>query len=425
MQTDQPHAPTANAVSGQNVAARALRATHWLLPKSVVLALALATSCWPIVAAAPSSSGKPAVRFVRELPGDSAQKDIAANVLPLADGALITGWTARSGGPPDGFVVRVDNEANVVWRKVLGGDGTDLLFAAQQDGDGFVCVGFTNSSGAGSTDGWLLKLDGAGNQMWERTAGGEGAERLTSLVPMKEGWMAAGQTARGHGTQAWVVRFDRVGRELSQWTWGGPRAPRGLGLAALADGGCVVTGGMGPSRDSSDAFVTRMSATGGDAWTRVVGGQGFQVAYHLRERRDGSYLVTGYGFQDAERDHDAFVLQLSKDGRQLTRTNLGGPNYDRATQSVELSDGSSITVGYTKRAGQPDDAPAWQTVLYGLDPKGRPTWTHTFEGEGHESGHWIAALGNDVWVASQVTPSTGGSRVLLARLDVSSSPNNR
>jgi hypothetical protein len=363
----------------------------------------------------------PNLRFIRELPGDSTQRDIAANVLPIADGAIVTGWTSRAGAPAQGLVLRLDDSANVVWRRELGGESADLLFAAQPDGDGLLCAGFTASKGAGSTDGWFVRIDAAGATTTEWTVGGEGEERLTSLVPTPNGWIAAGQKTRDGDTDAWVVELDRAGKERAQWTWGGAGIQRGLGIAALPDGGCAITGRMGAedSRETVDGFVTRFTADGHPSWTRPVRGPGFQVAYHLRSSDDGSLLVTGYGWLDPARDHDAFVLRLDGKGRLIFRRNLGGTGYDRATQSVELDDGGTVTVGYAKRDGAANDAPAWQTTLQRLNRHGQVVWSVPIGEKGYESGRWIArdATG-DLWVVSQQTPPQGGSRVLVTRIDV-------
>jgi hypothetical protein len=382
----------------------------WLLPVAVDASPTLDTSRTPRKV------------FTRELAGDSTHRDIAANVLPLAEGALVTGWTSHLGGPAQGLVIRVDGDGNVLWRRELGGGGADLLFAAQPDRDGFLCLGFTSSQGAGSTDGWFVRIDSDGAPTWDRVVGGEGEERLTSLVPTPTGWMAAGQRTRAGDTDAWVVSLDRAGKEISQWTWGGPGVQRGLGVVRLADGGCVISGRMGESddRETVDGFVTRLGPDGKAKWTQTIGGTGFQVAYHLRSTRDGSLLVTGYGFAEEARHTRAFVLRLGADGRIVRRQDhLGlGAHDGRATQSVELEDGSTVTVGYEKTRKGADDEPIWLTWIDGLDPRGSHAWPPRIVGKpGHESGRWIAVRKNDLWVVSQASPAGVGSHIVISKLD--------
>ena len=373
---------------------------------------------------------QPRILFERELPNEAGRRDVAANVLPLPDGgALITGWTSAGTKPADGLVIRVDADANVIWRREPGGEPIDLLFSAQSDGEGgFVCAGMTATRGAGSMDGWVVRLDAAGAVTRERTYGGAEEDRLVSIQPARDGWMAGGQTSRGGNVDAWVVTLDRDGRERSSWTWGGEGIQRGLGLEALPDGGCLVTGRIGEGHgDGVDGFIVRLGADGRAVWDRTIGGPGFQVAYYVRSIRPAaraagdmlppSFLVTGYGFLDQARDHEAYVLRLAADGTTLARNDLGGPSNDRGVQSVVLEDGSTLTVGYTKRPGAVDSDPAWHLVLYALDPKGRPTWTGRLGGDGVESGHWIAGTAGNLWVVGQTTKTPGESRVLVARLD--------
>lgn len=365
-----------------------------------------------------AAADPPRLRYARALPGDSTRTDVAAGVLPLADGALITGWTSVAGGSVQGLVMRVDPEARVRWRREVGGDGADMLFGAQPDGaGGFVCAGF-HPGDRGDLDGWIVRLDGDGATRWERSVGGAGDDRLTSIQSTRDGWIAAGQTARGGNTDAWVVRLDREGRSAGEWTWGGPGVERGLGVEPLAGGGCVIVGRIGDGREQVDGFVTRLDRAGRQVWTHTIGGEGFQVAYHVRAPRGGGLLVTGYAFTEPVRDHDGFVLRMSAGGRVIARADLGGPRYDRATQSVAVEGGGTVTVGYSKRPGAADADPAWQTMVYGLDARGRRTWSIPIDGDGVESGHAVATAESGLWVVTQVSPPGGGSRVLVVRLDV-------
>src|SRR5690606_26582904 len=59
------------------------------------------------------------------------------------------------------------------WERVIGGAGDDVGYAAVGTVDGgFVIAGSTESKGAGQTDLWLVRIDGAGTPLWEKTHGG-------------------------------------------------------------------------------------------------------------------------------------------------------------------------------------------------------------------------------------------------------------
>jgi hypothetical protein len=368
-----------------------------------------------LLAATPPS---PKIRFERSLPTDSGRVDIAASILPVKNGAVIAGWTSAGGEPADGLLVRIDDKGNVVWRRQLGGARADLLFSVQaSDSGGLVCAGFTASRSETGPDGWVVRIDEQGTTISESTFGGDEEDRLTAIRPTPEGWIATGQSSRSGNVDAWVLHLDHAGREVSSSTWGGADVERAIGVEPMPDGGCVLVGRVGDGRDLVDGFVTRLDREGKEVWTHALGGPGFQVAYHLRQHPDGSFVVTGYGWIDEARDHDAQVTKIDADGRVQFTTALGGSQYDRATQSVVLADGSMMTIGYTKRAGADDEDPAWAQVVYGLDAAGRATWTHRFAGEGVQSGRWIAGTADDLWLVGQTTRDDR-SRIFVTRLSI-------
>jgi hypothetical protein len=62
-----------------------------------------------------------------------------------------------------GFLVKTDSLGNVLQASEFGGSGAEVfrLFAQEPDG-GFTMCGFSNSTGAGDYDGYLVKTDSAG-----------------------------------------------------------------------------------------------------------------------------------------------------------------------------------------------------------------------------------------------------------------------
>src|SRR5687767_4025589 len=134
-----------------------------------------------LAAAAPPPPGTPAVRMLRTLPGDSARVDVAADILPLAGGAIVAGWSTRGDSAADAFLLRVDTTGAVAWRRNVGGPGADILFSIQPDPrGGWIGVGLTTSHGEGG-DGWVVLFDEQGRVREELHHGGPGHERLTGI----------------------------------------------------------------------------------------------------------------------------------------------------------------------------------------------------------------------------------------------------
>jgi hypothetical protein len=367
----------------------------------------------------------PSVLYTRVIETEPGRKDIGFDVLPLFDGAIISGSTSITGGSVDGLLLRVNERGDVLWRKVFGGTGLDLIFSAVPDGaDGFVCVGFkapTGAAGMKAMDGWILRIDAKGNLTWEKTYGGEGEDRLTGIRKTSNGWIAAGHREMNGKIQAWVLRVDQNGKEQSSWSYDSSLPSKGLDVLPVADGGFVFAGGEGEERETSDGFVVRVDANGRKLWQHPIGGAGFQVGYHLQQFPDGSFLVIGYGATDKRTDHDAFVMRITPQGKILYHNNFGGSTHDRATNALVLENDVLIVVGQTQRPGAADEDSGWDLIIYATDQKSAPVWSARYGGDGVEFGRAVKGAKDKLWIIGHTTSADQtSSNVLLIRMDATS-----
>jgi hypothetical protein len=91
--------------------------------------------------------------------------DVGYAVRQLPDnGYIIVGYTGREFVPGlrvdfDVYLIRTDENGNVLWTKTYGGDEMDIGVDVRMTIDGgYIVVGQTNSFGAGATDVYLLRL---------------------------------------------------------------------------------------------------------------------------------------------------------------------------------------------------------------------------------------------------------------------------
>jgi serine/threonine protein kinase len=81
-------------------------------------------------------------------------------------------------------------------------DKHDWLDAIASSGDGgFVLAGTTESRGAGKKDGWLLRIDGAGNQLWDKSYGEQFDDEFTAVAVLPDGGVIVGGSAQVKGEQ--------------------------------------------------------------------------------------------------------------------------------------------------------------------------------------------------------------------------------
>jgi len=90
-----------------------------------------------------------------------SNKDEGFSVLQTLDGGyIIAGRTESFGsGSRDLYLIRTNNNGNILWSKVLGGNYIDEAYSIQQVSDSsFIIAGNTESFGAGNFDIWLVKI---------------------------------------------------------------------------------------------------------------------------------------------------------------------------------------------------------------------------------------------------------------------------
>jgi hypothetical protein len=156
--------------------------------------------------------------------GWSSFEDITAifknNYAELSgDDLILTGVSSKE-SPPQVWVVRINHKGNEIWNKTYGGEGYEHGYHAikTKDNDGSVLIAATtDSKGAGKSDAWLLQLDNEGTVIWEKTYGGTNLDIIKSAATDKQGnfYMSGLSLDEKCGRCIWAFKTNNIG-EL-QW----------------------------------------------------------------------------------------------------------------------------------------------------------------------------------------------------------------
>lgn len=110
--------------------------------------------------------------------GGGWQKIIAANnggpascTIQTDDGGFIIGSTYRVMGKEKITLVKTDRNTEVQWSKQYGGNGIDRLGSILKLNDGYLICGSTTSFGKGGMDVYLIRVDVSGQVLWGKTFG--------------------------------------------------------------------------------------------------------------------------------------------------------------------------------------------------------------------------------------------------------------
>jgi hypothetical protein len=102
----------------------------------------------------------------------------------------------------DIYVVRTTSSGDTVWTRRIGGSSEDIAKSVQEAGGNVIIGAETASSGAGSHDLCLIKLDGNGNQLWSRTYGGSDYEICDAMQKTTDGGYVLAGATQSFGAQS-------------------------------------------------------------------------------------------------------------------------------------------------------------------------------------------------------------------------------
>jgi len=214
--------------------------------------------------------------------------------------------------------VRITGDPQSQWIKTYSGTAYDYANSIQQTSDGgYIVAGYTNSTW-GKDNAWVLKLDGNGNVQWQKTYGGTGGDVAYSIQQTSDGgYIMAGTTPFGAGSgDAWVLKLDGNGNVLWQKTYGGGEGSDGASsIQQTFDGGYIVAGTTDSfGAGTSDICLLRLDSDGNVQWQKTYGGAERDYANSIQQTSDDGYIVAGHTYSFGAGYGDAWVLKLNGNG---------------------------------------------------------------------------------------------------------------
>lgn len=285
--------------------------------------------------------------------GGSGYEEARAIAVTRDSGYIFVGQTSSFGaGSSDVLVAKLDATGQVDWARAIGGTGSDVGVAVDTTTDGgYIVGGYTRSFGAGSNDGYFIKLSAVGAVEWTRTVGGLQAELIYDVVQTPGGgYSGAGYTTSfgGPATEYYLVQLSSTGTLINTVTYGGNSSDNGFGLIATTDGGLMLYGySSGFGTGGNEGMLIKTDASGGVTWARTYGSPAMDRIFHVAETPDGQYVATGETTTNTFGAGDQQVIQVNSTG-DIVWARHYGTSVDETGfgASVPTSDGGLILAAW-------------------------------------------------------------------------------
>lgn len=384
--------------------------------------------------------------------------ECAFKIFPISGGFLVIGNVAASslnvdsgyqGGNSDVWVLKLNSVGEILWQKLIGGNGIDEAFGAcQADDSNFIVTGSTSStsgdlvSANGSSDVFVIKLDqSSGNVLWTKVFGGSGADsgRAVAFSAFPDASiLVAGYTNSADGdvsnsfnlqqyANMWLLRLDSDGNKVWDRAYGGTKDDKAFsllvtpesiymaGYSASIDNDRATGQVPGNGVDVADAWVLKLDLSqatfGNILWQKSFGGSSSDKAYGMRIDAAKNLIVCGEtsstnvdGYTGGTDLHIFKVSDTGSDANLVWQKAYGGTSQEIGYDVEILPDGSGYiavgNLGSSSIAGFKGNEDGW---LIKFDMAGSVVWQKPYGGSHSENFQSIALSNNLLTVVGTVS----------------------
>jgi len=357
-----------------------------------------------------SIAAQPAIEWEKKYGGSN--NELLESLVQTKDGGyILAGWTlsndgdvGENKGESDIWVLKLDIEGDIMWKKNYGGTSFEEATSIQQTTDGgYIIAGRTSSNDGdvgqnnGGSDIWILKIDSIGNLLWEENYGGTEWEDAKSIQQSLDGgYIVAGRSFSSDGDvegnngefDYWILKLDAMGELEWEKNYGGTATDEARSIQQTTDGGYVVAGwtesgngDFGVNNGASDYWVLKLDNIGNLEWEMNYGGTSFDKATFIQQTIDGGYIVLGRSESNDidltgnNGESDCWVIKLDSNGGVEWEKNYGSEGWEEAESIQQTKDGGYVIAGRSDLGRSNSFFDCW---VLKLDNVGDIEWEKTF-----------------------------------------------
>jgi hypothetical protein len=297
------------------------------------------------------------------------------------------------------YLVKTDAYGNELWHKVFYGASNDERPVVQQTQDGgYIILEYSSTEHPVSRvwldDALLIKTDSSGNELWRNTYGGEdlALERLHIEETADRGFIISGcildineNGSRPGYYEGYLIKLDSEGNEI----WSNRFGVNDLHLyirhvEQATDGGYIVCGFIAYpnpkgylSTANDDIYLAKTDSYGNLLWEKIIDYKDVDYAYCAEQTSDGGYILTGetrVALDGSREDFDIILIKTDSAGNETWLKTFNIDNYDIAAYVEQTLDGGYIITGRTSD----NVVGGFGGCLIKTDANGNEIWTKTY-----------------------------------------------
>tara|TARA_Y100000590_G_scaffold449792_1_gene588485 strand:- start:58 stop:1284 length:1227 start_codon:yes stop_codon:yes gene_type:complete len=335
------------------------------------------TDLWGI-----KTSAKGIVEWERIFGGDN--NDEGLDVISTSDGGfLFVGYSWSFGKNQQVYAIKTDFYGNIIWENNYGGTMWDVGEAViELQNGGFLIAGHSNSPGisTGNTDIFLIKINNDGNVVWQNGYGNlqfpnhEWAYDLKQLTNGDVLVVGARDRYQNGSKNGLIIRVDNKGNLMwEKELLDDETIDEIIYSIDISENGKYFICSTTNSHITPKQYhpkITKIDVQGNIDWSRKFLANGKRYhQFRATNTSVGDIVIAGSSVRDATRgnDEDAFMTRIDSNGNIIWTKAYGSADNDDWGWSVfETNNKDLILIGSTKSFG----ASLFDVYLVGTNSKG-------------------------------------------------------
>ncbi len=331
------------------------------------------------------------------------------DVLPTNDGGyIIAGMTGNNTvNDLNIYIVKTDNLGVIQWTKSYGGPKPEYSWSIIETKDSnFFVLGYSQSFGGGDYDTYLLKINQSGDSLWAKAYGGNGNGAGKEIIPTSDGnYMIVGESNDPvHSNyNAFLMKIDPAGNIIWNKNYGGAAYESGNSVKQCLDGGYIFTGQTFSSGLGGDAYLVKTDSIGDTLWTKTFGGAQYDEGMSVLANSDGTYIFCVRDSSSGAGDIDVQIIKTDSAGTIIWNKTYGGNKKDTGKMIQPTTDGGYVIAAISRSFGwvKPD---MW---ILKIDSGGDTLWTRHYGGSDNDHCYSVRQTSDGGFTAIGHTESYG------------------
>ncbi|MBD3298443.1 MAG: hypothetical protein GF341_07305 [candidate division Zixibacteria bacterium] len=341
--------------------------------------------------------------------GGDANESAFAMAATQDDAIVIAGERSISVSVPYGLLIKVDFAGNVLWEKVFDAYGRQRFFdVAVADNGDIVAVGTADQ------DFYIVRVSPSGAVVWEKVINEGGGDEAAAIATTSDGGFVIAGTVIAALTDFdnHLIRINGNGDTTWSRSYNQSQTDASFDVSATSDGGFVVTSQSGNFSGGATQFhIFKVNSAGDEVWSRVFGDPWTVFPSAMSILPDDRIVISGSSGVSGGTSRSVHILELESSGDARNEFRAGVP-ADQFVGGLVLTPDNNIIVAGT--VGQNGD----DVFLTKVTLAGTVVWDRFYGGPTKDVANDIIMIDDRLFICgtSEAIGATG-SDVYLIRTD--------